>query len=175
MNETPSPRASKALTGIRASIVAFHQEIKTELEARGGYFYDRLSLLESKQHKTLDEKETEILRAYLQGKVQVNATQYSEMEAWLAANIDNVDPGLHDAQAEGLADLLLLETLPIPILDGGYPIIPAKRRITKNRLHLAVDAWNRGTLNIEPSPIRNKVWQFLQRAQDQYLEKKRQA
>jgi DNA-directed RNA polymerase subunit beta len=66
-----------------------------------------------------------------------------------------------DRLTERLACLMLGEKLPLDIVDAqiGLMIIPANRRITKTLLRMVARNWNH--IEIDPSPIRNKVLETI--------------
>ena len=81
-------------------------------------------------------------------------------EHWLTNNV-HVPVDLIEKQVERLADQFYLVKLPIPFEESGFEIVPAGKEVTKRMLARAVQAWHNGTLWIDPSPIRNKVWDIL--------------
>jgi len=66
-----------------------------------------------------------------------------------------------DRLVECLADVLLGERLPLDIYEaqGGELLIPAGRKITKCLLRLVAANWN--YIEIDPSPIRNRVLEVI--------------
>ena len=65
--------------------------------------------------------------------------------------------------SERLADILLGERLPLDIVDSqtGRLIIPCNRKITKTLLRMVASNWNH--IEIDPSPIRNKILETIYR------------
>jgi DNA-directed RNA polymerase subunit beta len=75
-----------------------------------------------------------------------------------------------DRLTERLADLLLGEKLPLDIIDSqtGRPIIPANRKITKTLLRMVASNWM--YVEIDPSPIRNKVLEVIFKFEPELVE-----
>ncbi|NNE91126.1 MAG: DNA-directed RNA polymerase subunit beta [Verrucomicrobiales bacterium] len=85
---------------------------------------------------------------------------------------------LTDQLTDKLSDILLGEKIPLDVVNGktGEIIIPANRKITKTLLRKLAD--NYGDIEIDPSPIRNKILDiisgFEQKFADIDLERERQ-
>ena len=85
---------------------------------------------------------------------------------------------LTDQLTDKLSDILLGEKIPLDVVNGksGQIIIPANRKITKTLLRQLAD--NYASIEIDPSPIRNKILDiiggFEQKFADIDLERERQ-
>lgn len=150
-------------------VIARHYETRLEEFAIAlEQMTKRLTLLESNQHALLNEEETAVLRNYFNTEIRALTVKNHRASKWLNAPVDPIemDDALNEKMTERLADLLLGEKLPLNILDGEFVLIPAYKKISKNRLRLMAYAWRRGTLYIEPSPIRRRVWLDLSKFQE---------
>jgi len=68
---------------------------------------------------------------------------------------------LHEQLTEALSNILLGEKIPLDVVNGqsGEIIIPANRKITKQLLRKLAGVYNH--VEIEPSPIRNKIREII--------------
>jgi len=68
---------------------------------------------------------------------------------------------LREQLTQALSNVLLGEKIPLDVVDGesGEIIIPANRKITKTLLRKLAEAYER--IEIEPSPIRNKIMEIV--------------
>lgn len=88
-------------------------------------------------------------------------------QSWFERN-EVVPVELLTEQVERLSNLLLGEKLPLHLSENGLIIIPAGETVTKAKLLEVVQAWYNQTLEIDPSPIRNRMLETLEQVHAQY-------
>lgn len=106
--------------------------------------------------------EIQLLTAYHKKEYAQSLEDWKSAEAWLSAH-SGEQPTTEwlDLKTEKLADLLLGEKLPLDVREAGLVIIHAGQTITKPKLRNMARAFHYGLLEIDPSPIRNRVWEVL--------------
>ncbi|WP_395734237.1 DNA-directed RNA polymerase subunit beta [Prosthecobacter sp.] len=69
---------------------------------------------------------------------------------------------LTEQLTERLSDILLNEKIPLDIVNGqtGEPLVGANKKITKTMLRHVAESYD--TIEIDPSPIRNKIFDIIQ-------------
>ncbi|MEY5009361.1 MAG: DNA-directed polymerase subunit beta [Verrucomicrobiota bacterium] len=77
---------------------------------------------------------------------------------------------LHDQLTEALANILLGEKIPLDVVNAqtGEIIIPANRKITKTLLRKLASVYDH--VDIDPSPIRNKIREIIGQFEHKYAE-----
>ncbi len=77
---------------------------------------------------------------------------------------------LHEQLTEALSNILLGEKIPLDVVNGhtGEIIIPANRKITKTLLRKLAGVYDH--IDIDPSPIRNKIREIISQFENKFAE-----
>lgn len=112
----------------------------------------------------LHDDERELLLRHHRDCYEEAVANLGDAEKWLEAH-QGPQPTTEwlDTKTEALADLLLGEKLPLDLFEAGRIMVRAGQVITKPKLRNVAWAYHYNLLEIEPSPVRNKVLSVLSR------------
>jgi DNA-directed RNA polymerase subunit beta len=104
------------------------------------------------------------------GKQKLSPVESKKQVKQVAEEFRKREEELHDQLTEALSNVLLGEKIPLDVVNAetGEIIIPANRKITKTLLHkLAVEYDH---IEIDPSPIRNKIREIISSFEGKFQE-----
>lgn len=141
--------------------IGYHtQKSKTALEAMNQHS-NRMKEIQTNPQGLLWE-EALVLIHFHQDGYKASFKRYQEAETWLDAQTKNIDPMWLQEKTERLADILLGERLPLDFFEAGEVLIRSGQKISKTMLRATAIAYAKQLLWIDPSPIRNRVFQALE-------------
>jgi DNA-directed RNA polymerase subunit beta len=94
-------------------------------------------------------------------KTKLSPTEAKKHSKVLEEEYKRRSDELHEQLTEALSNVLLGEKIPLDVVNGetGEIIIPANRKITKTLLRKLAGVYNQ--VEIDPSPIRNKILEII--------------
>ncbi len=96
-----------------------------------------------------------------QAKTKLTPSEARKQSKMLDEEYNRRNAELHEQLTEALSNVLLGEKIPLDVVNGesGEIIIPANRKITKTLLRKLAGVYNQ--VEIDPSPIRNKILEII--------------
>lgn len=114
--------------------------------------------------------ELSVLADYYGKELRDSKLKASYIEGWLSRQKE-VDDAMLEEMVERLADILLGEMMPLSFRDGLLAVYAPNTIINKTHLRAAALAFALGNFEIDPSPIRIRMIEVMQRAMDKFTRK----
>jgi DNA-directed RNA polymerase subunit beta len=94
-------------------------------------------------------------------RTKMTAAESKRQQKEIESNFQRRKDELHEQLTEALSNILLGEKIPLDVVnaESGEIIIPANRKITKQLLRKLAGVYNH--VEIDPSPIRNKIREII--------------
>jgi len=95
-------------------------------------------------------------------KEKLSPSEYKKQIKQIEEDYRAKKEDLTEQLTERLSDILLNEKIPLDIVNGqtGEPLVAANKKITKTMLRHVAESYD--TIEIDPSPIRNKIFDIIQ-------------